>query len=300
MSLRERSLLLQARVAEERARRSAKAAGIALVYHRIAEEPGTRELELAPAVGRDAFRAELEYLHDHYDVVAPSALLDATRQRGARLPVAITFDDDTHSHIDEALPALENTTAAFFLAGWSLHGDARPWWELLQLAIDHGRFEREPGPIGRLGREIEELEPAERRSLEHRLAELTADLATDPGLDHSELSRLAARHEIGFHTRTHYRLSRLGADDLATALTDGRDALAEAIGHPVDAIAYPHGDADERVAATARAAGYSLGFAGRNRALTAGDDRLLLPRLDPSHASLGVFALTLARASLNA
>jgi hypothetical protein len=27
---------------------------------------------------------------------------------------------------------------------------------------------------------------------------------------------------------------------------------------------------------------------------------LLLPRLDPSHASLGVFALTLARASLNA
>jgi peptidoglycan/xylan/chitin deacetylase (PgdA/CDA1 family) len=300
MSLRERSLLLQARIAEERARRSATPAGIALVYHRVADRTGERTLELSPAVGRNAFRAELDYLQHRYDVVAPSSLLDAARDRGSRLPVAITFDDDTHSHIDDALPALGGVTAAFFVAGWSLHGDGRPWWELLQLAVDHGRFERGAGGIGELGREVEQLEPAERRALEQRLAESTADLRRDRGLGRAELALLAGQHEIGFHTRGHYRLSRLGDDQLATELADGRDVLAEAIGRPVDAIAYPHGDADDRVRDAARAAGYSLGFAGRNRALTADADPLLLPRLDPSHASLGVFALTLARASLSA
>jgi peptidoglycan/xylan/chitin deacetylase (PgdA/CDA1 family) len=307
VSVRERSLLLQARVAEERARRSARGAGIALVYHRIDARSGNRDFELAPALGRDTFRAELEYLQRRYAVVSPSALPSATtaRRRGDRVPVAITFDDDTHSHIDEALPALASNgiVAAFFVAGWSLHADGRPWWELLQLAVDHGRLEpelAEPGALKRYGREVEELPADERRSLERRLADLTDDLPLDEGLDRTELAVLAAHHEVGFHTRAHDRLSRLDDDHLARALTDGRDTLAEAIGRPIESIAYPHGDADHRVAGAVRAAGYTLGFAGRNRALTAADDRLLLPRLDPSHASLGMFALTLARATLNA
>lgn len=320
MRARERWLLLQARVAEERARRSASHAGIALVYHRIAVHAGDRTLELTPAAGRDVFRAELDYLHSRYDIVAPSGLLDAARvrKRGARLPIAITFDDDTQSHVDEALPALDSAgvTAAFFVGGWALHGDGRPWWERLQLAVDHGRLEpgepplreadvaaalrREPGALKRLGRGFEELEPERRRRLEERLAQATAGLPGDAGLDHSALALLATRHEVGFHTRAHDRLTRLDDDALAAALTDGRDALAEAIGRRVDAIAYPHGDADKRVAEAARAAGYTLGFAGRNRALTAADDRLMLPRLDPSHETLGVFALTLARAALSA
>lgn len=317
--MRQRSLLLQARIAEERARRSQRPVGIALVYHRVDVHPGVRAFELAPAVGRDAFRAELAYLQQRYEVVAPSALLAAARARarGERVPVALTFDDDTGSHINDVLPALDSAgvTAAFFVAGWSLHGDGRPWWERLQLAVDHGRIEpgdvqlsehdvaaalrREPGALSRLGRAVEELEPEERRLLEQRLAYVTGDLPHDRGLDRAELALLATRHEVGFHTRRHDRLTRLADDELACALTDGRDALAGVIGRPVDSIAYPHGDADERVVEAARRAGYTLGFAGRNRALTADDDRLLVPRLDPSHAWLGVFALTLARASIS-
>jgi len=315
-----RSLLLQARIAEERARRSTQPVGIALVYHRIDAQPGARAFELNPAVGREAFRLELEYLQRRYDVVAPSALLSAAaaRERGARIPVGLTFDDDTRSHVDEALPALETAgmSAAFFVAGWALHGDGRPWWERLQLAVDHGRLEpgdphlsahdvaaalqRKPGALKRLGREVEELEPGERRSLELWLAEATEDLPGDDGLDRAALALLAARHEVGFHTRAHDRLSMLGDDKLANAVTNGRDALAAAIERPVDAIAYPHGDADPRVAEAVRSAGYTLGFTGRNRAFTAADDPLLLPRLDPSHETLGVFALTVARASLTA
>jgi peptidoglycan/xylan/chitin deacetylase (PgdA/CDA1 family) len=289
------------------------------VYHRIAAHSGDRALELTPAVPRDALRAELAYLRRRYDVVAPSALLDTVRARepGKPLPVAITFDDDTHSHVGEALPALDaaGVTAAFFVGGWSLHGDGRPWWERLQLAVDHERLEpaeplreehvvaalrREPGALKRLGREIEELGSEQRRVLEQRLAETTAGLPGDRGLDRSDLALLAAHHEVGFHTRGHDRLTRLDDAALMSALTDGRDALREAIDRRIDTIAYPHGDADERVAGAARAAGYALGFAGRNRALTAASDELLLPRLDPSHESLGVFALTLARSSLSA
>lgn len=309
---------LRTRVAEGRARRSARRVGIALVYHRVDAQTGDRALELAPAVGRDAFRAELEYLRRHYDLVAPSDLIAAAgaRQRGGRVPVAVTFDDDTRSHIDEALPALDaaGVTAAFFVAGWSLHGDGRPWWELLQLAVDHRRLEaadelnerdiaaavqREPGALKRLGHAVEELAPDRRRSLAAMLAALTDDLPHDRGLDRAELAQLAARHEVGFHTRGHDRLTLLDDEELARALTDGRLVVAEAIARPADTIAYPHGDADNRVAAAARDAGYTLGFAGRNRAFTEDGDRLQVPRLDPSHASLGVFAVTLARAALS-
>jgi peptidoglycan/xylan/chitin deacetylase (PgdA/CDA1 family) len=319
-ALRERGRLLQAALLEERVRRSNRDVGVVLVYHRVAEVSGAHDLELAPAVGRSVFRAELAYLLRRYAVVPPTALPEATgaRRPSEPVPVALTFDDDTRSHVEEVLPVLAalGAVAGFYVGGWSLHGDPRPWWETLQLAVDHGRLRpddlpeapgdvaaalrRDPGALRRLGREVEMLDPVARRSLARRLGSLTAGLPTDPGLRERELGELVGQHEVGFHTRAHDRLVALPDGELARALVHGRAELEAAIGRPVDAIAYPHGDADARVAAAARSAGYALGLDGRNRALTTANDRLLLPRLSPSHSTLGIFALTLARATLAA
>jgi peptidoglycan/xylan/chitin deacetylase (PgdA/CDA1 family) len=309
--------LARARVAEERARRSRRRVGIALIYHRVAEAGGSPAFELNPAIGRAAFRRELAYVRRRYRVVSPSDLPHAvaTRRTGERLPVAITFDDDTRSHVDEAAPALDELglVAGFYVGGWSLHPGARPWWETLQLAVDHGRLaaglplppsdaeaarRREPGALRRLGAFVEALDLATRRDVQAELAAATDDLTADPGLDEHALRSLAARHEIGFHPRAHDRLVPLGDVELAAALTDGRHALEDVVGRGVSSVAYPHGAADERVAAAARAAGYTHGFAGFNRAVSASDDALLLPRLDPWHTSLGTFAITLSAATL--
>ena len=73
-----------------------------------------------------------------------------------------------------------------------------------------------------------------------------------------------------------------------------RGALEAAAGRPLRTIAYPHGRADERVAAAARSAGYSDGFGGPERTVTARSDRLLLGRTELLLEEAGSFALALA------
>jgi peptidoglycan/xylan/chitin deacetylase (PgdA/CDA1 family) len=73
-----------------------------------------------------------------------------------------------------------------------------------------------------------------------------------------DLKRLAdSGWEIGSHTRTHPRLTQLDDDELRQELEDSRRECAEAIGQPCDSLAYPYGDADERVARRAADAGYA-------------------------------------------
>jgi peptidoglycan/xylan/chitin deacetylase (PgdA/CDA1 family) len=127
--------------------------------------------------------------------------------------------------------------------------------------------------------------------------ELSRLIGGDPpeyGLTRSKLRPLTqAGFEIGFHTRDHRPLPELADDELARALHDGRAALEAATGRPLSTIAYPHGRADERVAAAARAAGYTDGFGAPGGAITARSNRLLLGRIellleDPSSFELAM------------
>jgi peptidoglycan/xylan/chitin deacetylase (PgdA/CDA1 family) len=115
------------------------------------------------------------------------------------------------------------------------------------------------------------------------------------GISREEVAALAgAGHEIGFHTFSHDRLPALDDSSLAAALTDGREALADAAGRWLDLIAYPHGAADSRVTGAAAAAGYRLGFTTLEEPVSEESDRLLIGRISPSDKSLGHFALKLA------
>jgi peptidoglycan/xylan/chitin deacetylase (PgdA/CDA1 family) len=105
-----------------------------------------------------------------------------------------------------------------------------------------------------------------------------------------------AGFSIGFHTRRHHPLPHLGDADLMAALSDGRERLAAFVGSAIDAIAYPHGTADERVADAAHRAGFRLGFTVRRAASTASTDELLIPRLEVSECAVGAFSLDIARA----
>lgn len=66
----------------------------------------------------------------------------------------------------------------------------------------------------------------------------------------------AAGWEIGSHTRSHPRLSRLGEAEIAAELTESRQECERRIGAPCLSLAYPYGDYDERVVRAARDAGY--------------------------------------------
>lgn len=74
-----------------------------------------------------------------------------------------------------------------------------------------------------------------------------------------ELRGLASEGwEIGSHTCSHPRLSRLADSDLVTELAESRARCEEEIGLPCRSIAYPYSDYDDRVVRAARDAGYAL------------------------------------------
>jgi peptidoglycan/xylan/chitin deacetylase (PgdA/CDA1 family) len=281
---------------------SGRGAGVALVYHRVGDPAGDPRRELVPAMGTELFAAQVRHLASGYRLVAASGLLAATRERrrGERFPVAITFDDDLSSHVDAAAPILSSAgaTATFFVCGASLHGPHRFWWERLQAALDDdldlSTLDLEPAPVHQVGLRIQSLPPQARDELDARLAELVGPDPLESGLRADALRRLAASGmEIGFHTRRHDVLPALGDDELAEAMRVGRSELEEVVG-PLRTISYPHGLADARVTAAARAADFEAGFTGLPAAVTSASDPLLLPRVSPSYVSLGELAFDVA------
>ncbi|MFP5362550.1 MAG: polysaccharide deacetylase family protein [Thermoleophilia bacterium] len=300
--------LAQARRLQTRLRRSAAVRGAALVLHAVAPSGGDPDVEIDPPLAAERLDAAAAYLAAHYRVVRARELVDAAhgRRRGQRVPVAITFDDDLASHQELAAPILNRhgIVATAFVCG-----GGRPfWWQLLQVAVDRqavdaaglapldgelveDALQRRPGAIAKLAQEIEGLSPAQRDLIAARLRSV---VDPPPQLSAEARARLAAAGwEIGFHTRRHDLLTTLDDEALHAALEDGRDAIGAVTART---FAYPHGKAGERERLAAREAGYVAAYTGRPEVLTERTDAHLIGRLQPDHATLGRFALQLARA----
>jgi peptidoglycan/xylan/chitin deacetylase (PgdA/CDA1 family) len=98
------------------------------------------------------------------------------------------------------------------------------------------------------------------------------------GMSWAQLESLAREGwEVGSHTCTHPRLTKLDDDALRHELRRSKVACERALGVTCHSIAYPYGDVDDRVAAAAADAGYAAGAALPAR-LHSGD-RLRWPRI---------------------
>jgi peptidoglycan/xylan/chitin deacetylase (PgdA/CDA1 family) len=292
-----------------RARWSGARLGLMLCYHGTATREGDPTREVNAAISVREFERHLRHLRGRYRVVPGSRLAAAaaTRRRGRRLPVAITFDDDLPSHLSYAAPALQRARlpATFFLSGGGLNGPFSFWWQLLQRAWDGGLVdsalletwgirEREVS-VRQIARHIQAMPPAERRAAAASLrtalgGEESGDTLSRDGIE----ALVVAGFEIGFHTRDHDDLMGLTDEELGAAMSAGRAEL-ELIAGPLSMISYPHGRADDRVAAAAKAAGFRFGFVADGSPIAAGDDPHLLGRRYPARGTTGQFALDIAR-----
>ena len=292
-------------IAERLLRLSARQTGVVFAYHGVEYRPSDPDTQILAAHEASVFEAQLRHLRSRYRIVPAGEMLAAVRlrKRGERFPVAITFDDDLGSHASVALPILQRAgaPATFFLSGASLGKPYAFWWERLQRAVEtdvadvHALvFPRRNLPhagIRELCDAIEEATPLERDAVATRLSQAIGPDPSEAGMREADVRALRqAGMTIGFHTLRHDRLPPLRDSELELAMAAGGKELEHVSEHPLTVIGYPHGQADERVAAAARKAGFCTGFLLNDEAVAPNDDPLLLGRVNPTRGSVGMFA----------
>ncbi len=318
-------VLALARLARQRVR------GVVLRYHALTE--GADEvLYAAPDIclPAPAFRLQMAFVKRAYSVVALDELV-AALERGRSLPpraLTVTFDDGYADNHRLGLPILGQLglPAAVYVATGSVAGGAPLWVaavRALVLSAERPVLEirgQEPVSLAgdrgaaakALGRALVPLRAPER-------AELLAETAAAAGVDlhgllagsmltWDEIRELhAAGWTIGAHTVTHSNVALAAPDDAERDILGSRDALAAAIGAPVEHFCYPNTGGQHRyfsaeVAALLRRHGFRSATTSRPGALRPDADRFQLPRLgvSPRLAPVSELAAALERQRLAA
>jgi peptidoglycan/xylan/chitin deacetylase (PgdA/CDA1 family) len=261
---------------------------LVLVYHRVgaAVRPGC---ELIPSVPQHVFRLQLQTLGEVVDFVTLDELLQdeplgPTAGHGRRPAVALTFDDDLPSHVEHALPVLQElgVPAAFFLSGRALSGLGAYWFQDLEaLLLAYG--EQRSAAMLRAPDRPEGLMLACERNgdLRRRVSELAAEMSPDILQRDGIAALVAANMTVGFHTLNHDTLPDLDDRMLEDAVSRGVEELAAITGASLKYFAYPHGKGDARSAAAVERAGFKAAFTGAPHAVRRNDDRYRLGRWEP-------------------
>jgi len=97
---------------------------------------------------------------------------------------------------------------------------------------------------------------------------------------------MAAGHEIGAHTRTHPRLSRISPDRAREEIFGSKKSLEDRFGIPVRHFCYPYGDYSPRVRDLVEEAGYETAVTVDPGVWRPGTDRFLIPRIGARAHSL--------------
>ena len=294
------------------ARLSGRRVGVALLYHSITDTGRARDDELVPATPPELFARQLRMLRRRFAVVPASELQEAVaaRRRGGRIPLAITFDDDDHTHASTAAPRLREAglTATFFVNAESLDAPRPLWWQQLQRAWDEWALDREllelagvdskeAPDLDRIGAAATRLRPERRQALRDGLSERLGDDPALAGINRAELQTLAdAGFEIGCHTLQHDFLPLLSESELKRSVAGGRDEVAAISGRPPACFAYPSGGWDARTRAAVAAAGFRFAFTASGGAVTPDTDSFALPRVPPPTGHAAELSMEIGRA----
>lgn len=272
---------------------------VVLAYHRITphEQEHSRinpfDSDLISATTED-FEWQMRYLRDHFQVVPLTRLVShlSGRDRIDRPTVIITFDDGFRDNYTYAYPILKELgiPATIFLSTEMVDSREAIWFQMVSFLIMKSapqsiqvegipeRLPRSDDP--QIRRSDARMLQKHLKSLPHRKFQSTlTDLKTYMKIDnaHSDLDDLddavaitweQAREmqengiQFGSHTVTHGILSRMDQVEQQRELIQSKRRIEEALGKPVQAIAYPVGrfsSINDDVLYETSCAGYRLG-----------------------------------------
>jgi peptidoglycan/xylan/chitin deacetylase (PgdA/CDA1 family) len=181
-------------------------------------------------------------------------------------PILLTFDDGHPSVLHTAAPRMHarGIPAVVFLITDLIGSDHVIWTtEVEDLVASGGRTSVEPTADGRALVRMLKRFPDHVRL--HAIDELrdTASIGPPraPQLDHAGIARLGQLGiAIASHTKSHPCLPHCSDEVIEREVTGSRDALADLLGQPPIAFAYPNGDHDARSRGAVSRAGYALAF----------------------------------------
>jgi peptidoglycan/xylan/chitin deacetylase (PgdA/CDA1 family) len=228
-----------------------------LCYHSVAA-PGPAFLSIAP----DAFERHLVLLRkrNYRSGNLETLCRLAEGARPSSLYVFISFDDGYQDNFTQALPLLRKYgfTATFFILPSYVDAEAPLDWP----ELDEPRMQY----TGLM------------RSMSWPMVESLVD----------------AGCEVGSHTMRHQHLPEIDDEALGQELLDSRRRISDRLGR-CDALAYPFGEWDPRVAHAAAAAGYSFAFSLPYKAQLAASC-MAIPRVTIDHRDRnGRYAFKLTR-----
>lgn len=284
---------------------------VILAYHRIASlTPDAHALCTPP----DVFRAHMAHIARTCSPVSLEDLVAAAASdRIPKRAVAVTLDDGYLDALTVASAILRETgvPATFFVNTDRLDEEHERWWDILEhmftgervlpailkveVGSDHLELptstQVERGrTLERLSRLAWPLDAAARLRLLTDVLEwgggMTTPRATHRILTGDEIRELGDRpgHAVGAHSVHHLALTTQPAATKRREILESKAALERLLHRPVHLFSYPYGDFDADSVRAVSEAGFRAAVTIAAGTVTAGTNRLLLPRCEVTTA----------------
>jgi peptidoglycan/xylan/chitin deacetylase (PgdA/CDA1 family)/glycosyltransferase involved in cell wall biosynthesis/SAM-dependent methyltransferase len=287
-----------------------------LSYHRVADlSPDSHGLCTAP----DEFRRHMTHLRDHF---SPIGLEDLVRAAASgRIPeraVAVTLDDGYLDALSAASPILTDlgVPATFFINSDRLNEEHERWWDILEriflseptlppvldvtvggqdLRMPTATATERADALTCLNRTAWPLDANARRQLAGDVLSWSG-VDVFPRMSHrvltaDEVRALADRpgHSIGAHTIHHLALTTQPVETKRKEVLENKAALERLLQRDVHVFAYPYGDFDAETLTLVRQAHFRAAVTVEAGIVSAGTNRLLLPRFEITVRDRGGF-----------
>lgn len=300
---------------------------VVLTYHRVLPAENQDESHSSPAiiVRPQTFDRHMRFVRKYLEPLTLTQFIERLEShrpwRGASC--LVTFDDGWQDTLTHALPVLRrHEVPAVLFAAIDYIGSGQCFWqERLSAALHRcgsqgnpralaAELQRQLGlPEGPLADRasvravIDSLKsrpPAEAEEWTRRLEETCGSFdaaGIDCFLSWPEATELVRSGlvSMGSHAMSHRPLTQLTPDEVLRELSMSRVCLKQKLGVDAVAIAYPNGDADERVAGLAAVAGFRAGFSTSRGLVEHGSPKLRLSRVNMHEAASRTRPAFLAR-----
>ena len=284
-----------------------------LIYHRVIRERDPMRPEV-PTV--DEFAWQMQLLQQHFTVLPLREAVQRLKQN--RLPpraVCVTFDDGYADTATVALPVLQRfgIPVTVFVAAAFLNG-GRMWNDTVVESLRrHKGGELDLSALGLpvypinsvasrtsaaydIQQRSKRLQTAQRKEVTDCIASRSDSLPDDLMLTTGQLTMLHEQGvEIGGHTYSHPILNRLTPAQAQEEIQQGKIALEEIIGQPLNLFAYPNGrpgmDYNDSHVELVKRAGFNAAVATSWGVAGPRSDHFQLPRFTPWDKTASRFLL---------